>query len=398
MAWIFVILLTLTSTAYAQTQSEGRSLTELQQSVDNLLSNKWYEKLAIRGYFQFRYNRLGETNGDLTCTSCDKSLGENQGFFIRRGRLVLFGEISNRVFIYIQPDYATESSGTQNYFQIRDAYFDYALTDSKEWRIRTGISKVPYGFQNMQSSSNRGPLDRDEALNSAVPNERDTGLYLMYAPTQVRKRFQKLTKNNLKGSGDYGMLAIGAHNGQTLNKPEKNNDLHRVIRLTYPFELQNGQFIETSLQAYEGKFNVSPDNEDFYEQRTAASLIIYPQPLGFQAEYNVGQGPEYDPKQDRVRTQSLKGGYAMVNYQFILNEERFFPFIRFQNYQGGRKVEDNARAYRVNEWEIGTEWQPHAALELTVAYTVSDRRTQSSPLDRTHEKGNLIRLQAQFNY
>jgi hypothetical protein len=359
---------------------------------------KWHEKLQFRGYSQFRYNRLGETNRELICPGCDKSIGDKQGFFLRRGRLILFGEVNNRVYIYIQPDYGSEASGNQNYFQIRDAYFDYALTDSREWRIRSGISKVPFGFQNLQSSSNRAPLDRDEGLNSAAPNERDTGVYLMYSPNEVRKRFKELTLNHLKGTGDYGLLAIGAHNGQSLNRPEKNNDLHRVIRLTYPLKLDNGQFIETSIQAYEGKFNVAPINEDFYEQRTAASFVIYPQPLGFQLEYNIGQGPEYDAERDEVRSQELQGGYAMVNYQFHYKDDRFFPFIRYQQYQGGRKVDQNARSHRVNEWELGTEWQPNSGLELTVSYAISDRRTQSSLNDLSHQRGSHFRLQAQFNY
>jgi hypothetical protein len=43
----------------------------------------------------------------------------------------------------------------------------------KEYRVRIGQSKVPYGFENLQSSQNRLTLDRNDALNSAVANERD---------------------------------------------------------------------------------------------------------------------------------------------------------------------------------------------------------------------------------
>lgn len=179
-------------------------------------------------------------------------------------------------------------------------------------------------------------------MNSAVPNERDTGVYFMWSPSEIRERFKQLTSNNLKGSGDYGMLTIGAHNGQTLNRPEKNNDLHRVARFTYPFKLSSGQFIETSIQVYEGKFQVingSAIGKDFYDQRSAASLIIYPQPLGFQAEYNIGTGPEFDPEKNKVVHQNLHGGYVMTYYQFHHGKDRFFPYLRYQVYDGGKKVE-----------------------------------------------------------
>ncbi len=397
---ILVFLLSFSTIVMAR--GDNLNTADIQKVVADTLASKWYEKINIRGYAQLRYNRIFESNKDLRCSQCDKSIGGNNGFFLRRARIILFGEVSDRVYVYIQPDYASaDDAGNQlNYYQMRDAYFDYALTSDKDWRVRTGISKVPWGFQNLQSSSNRPTLDRDDALNSAIPNERDTGVYLMWSPTEIRRRFKELTSNNLKGSGDYGMLAIGAHNGQTLNRPEKNDDLHRVVRFTYPFKMENGQFIEASIQAYEGKFqmiNGLASGKDFYEQRTAATIVIYPQPIGFQAEYNIGSGPEYDPNKNVVRTQGLRGGYVMTYYQFHNGNDRFFPFIRYQLYDGGKKLESGS-AYKVEELEIGTEWQPNSALELTVAFANSDRRTQSSTTNQLHEIGHLIRLQAQFNY
>lgn len=396
-----LLMLVILLSSFAVAQDKGITVTQLQNTINETLASKWYEKIQLRGYAHFRYNRLMETNRDLKCDACDKSIGDKQGFFMRRARLTFYGEVSDKVYIYIQPDYSTDAATNQSYFQIRDAYFDYALTEDKEFRIRSGISKVPFAFDNLQSSSNRAPLDRSDALNTAAPNERDIGVYVMWAPTEIRKRFKELTSNNLKGTGDYGLIAIGAYNGQTLNKPEKNNDLHRVVRATYPFKLSNGQFIEASVQAYEGKYavNTSGTNfSDFYDQRSAASLIFYPQPIGLQLEYNIGQGPEYDPNSNSVRTQSLKGGYAQVYYQAYYENHRFFPFVRFQEYQGGRKLDDAAKMYRVREWEIGSEWQMNSALEITMAYAISDRLTQSNSSNRSDEQGQLLRLQAQFNY
>ena len=395
----FLMLVFIATTAHAQTK-EGTSLADIQKIVNDTLASKWYERIQLRGYAHMRYNRLLESNRKLTCPSCDKSVGNNKGFFLRRARLTFFGEITDRVYIYIQPDYSQDSSvgsTPQNYLQIRDAYFDYAISEDKEWRIRTGITKVPYGFDNLQSSSNRGPLDRDDAINSGAPNERDTGMFLMYAPTEIRKRFKELTQNNLKGTGDYGMIAIGAYNGQTLNKSEENNDLHRVVRFTYPFKLASGQFIEASLQAYEGKYTTTT-GQTFYDERTAASFIFYPQPFGFQVEYNIGQGPEFNKSKNAVVKDNLAGGYAQVDYNFNYKNHRFFPYVRYQEYKGGRKL-DNGNYMETKEWELGTEWQPNAAFEFTAAYAIADRVVESATATQnTDEKGQLLRLQAQFNY
>lgn len=411
MKFLVLVLLMFSAAANSQSTDErGATIADVKKLISDGFANKWYERIQMRGYAHFRYNRLLETNSKLNCSQCDKSIGNKQGFFLRRARLVFFGEVSDRVFIYIQPDYASDAlSGSpnttqQNFLQLRDAYFDYAITKDKTWRLRTGLSKVPYSFETLQSSANRGPLDRSDAINSGVHNERDLGLVLMYAPAEIRQRFKDLTSNNLKGSGDYGMIAFNVYNGQTMNRPEKNNDLHRAARFAYPFKLESGQFIEVSLGAYEGKFNTYTNNslaerdKDVYDQRTSAGVIYYPQPFGFQAEWNVGQGPEYDPTTNTVKKKNLDGGYAMINYQYYLGDHRFFPYLRYQQFKGGRKLESNATLNKVTEWEVGTEWQPMPAVELTAAYAISDRLTQSSSTNRAHEKGSLFRLQAQFNY
>ena len=125
---------------------------------------KWYDQFSIRGYAQVRYNRLLETNSKLKCEQCDRSIGDGGGFFLRRLRIIFSGQLVNNVYFYIQPDFASSVSSTSLHFaQIRDAYFDVGLDKKNEFRFRIGQSKVPYGFENIQSSQNRLPLDRNDA-------------------------------------------------------------------------------------------------------------------------------------------------------------------------------------------------------------------------------------------
>ena len=370
-------------------------------------AKKWYDEIALRGYVQVRYNRLLETNPKLKCDQCDKSWGENGGFFLRRIRLIFSGNLGDRVYFYLQPDLASSASTTGLHFaQIRDAYFDVALDTKKEYRIRFGQSKVPYGFENLQSSQNRLALDRNDALNSAVSNERDLGVYFMYAPDKIRKRFAHLVSSGLKGSGDYGVVSAGVFNGQTANKPETNNSPHAFARLTYPFELKNKQIIEASIQAYQGHFDITKNSSavkgasQYFERRVAGSIIYYPQPIGFQAEYNIGDGPEYDPASNSVLSKKLKGGYAQTMYMIRMKDGKqlLIPFVKYQYYQGGKKFENDARRYIVKDLEIGAEWQPMKNFEFVAIYTISDRTFEDSLLLNNHQKGNLLRLQAQLNF
>ncbi|PRY10618.1 phosphate-selective porin O/P [Pontibacter ummariensis] len=373
----------------------------------------WYKSISIRGYAQVRYNRLLETNPLLKCDQCDKSLGAGNGFFIRRARIVFSGNVHERLFIYIQPDFASSPGGSAlNFVQLRDAYFDLALDANKEFRIRVGQSKIPYGFENMQSSSNRLALDRSDAINSAFANERDLGLMFYWAPAEIRTRFEELTSSGLKGSGDYGVLGVGLFNGQTSNKPDANDQLHTAARLAYPFKLPNGQFIEPGVQAYSGKYVVTPDQissgvtvaseellkEGFTDRRVAGSLTVYPQPLGFQAEYNVGEGPEFDPKTSSIKVKPLHGGYAQVMYRKTVGNQVLIPFAKVQYYEGGKKHERDATSHLVQETEVGTEWQPFKNFELVADYSIASRTTRNAANLNNRQSGSRLRLQAQFNF
>ena len=369
-------------------------------------SEKWYDKIQIRGYAQVRYNGLLQTNEDLECEQCDRSWGGDNDFFIRRMRLIFFGQLSSRVYFYVQPDFASSSSTTALHFgQLRDAYFDVGIDEKSQFRFRIGQSKVPYGFENMQSSQNRLPLDRADALNSAVSNERDLGLFLYWAPTNKRKLFSSLVSSGLKGSGDYGVFGVGVYNGQTANRPELNANKHIVTRFSYPFEVKK-QIMELGVQAYTGKVTLVSTSsgvnyaEDklYDDQRVAGTFVLYPKPFGILAEYTVGRGPQFDKTLDSITTQRLHGGYVTASYKLDFKNNTLIPFVRYQVYHGGKKHELDARSYDVQDLEIGAEWQMAKYFELVVMYTMSSRRFEDFVNQDNYQRGNLLRIQAQVNF
>lgn len=396
----YFILLFISLNLFSQTDSIPK------KQID--LPKKWYETFSIRGYTQIRYNRLLETNENLSCEQCDRSWGKDGGFFMRRMRVILFGQINKNVYFYIQPDFASSPSADRLHFgQIRDAYFDVGIDSDNEYRFRIGQSKIPYGFENMQSSQNRIPLDRNDALNSAVSNERDLGVFFYWAPKNKRKLFSELVNDGLKGSGDYGIFAFGVFNGQTANNPELNNKPHVVSRITYPFQLKK-QIVELSLQAYSGtytlpKSNISSQvktNSDlgYKDERVAASFILYPKPFGIQTEYTIGRGPEFNKITDSIDLTSLHGGYITTSYLLKIKKQVLIPFLRYQYYDGGKKHERDARSYNVKEFELGAEWQVNKNFELVVNYTNSNRRFEDFTRQDNLQKGGLVRIQAQVNF
>lgn len=369
-------------------------------------TKKWFESINIRGYAQVRYNGLLQTNEDLECEQCDKSWGGENGFFFRRVRLIIYGQVNPRVYFYIQPDFASAPVSTNlNFAQLRDAYFDVGIDKENQFRLRIGQSKVPFGFENMQSSQNRLPLDRADAMNSAVSNERDLGVFFYYAPTKIRKRYSSLVSEGLKGSGDYGVIGLGIYNGQTANKPELNTNRHVVARISYPFAIKN-QIIEPGIQAYKGVYTLSTlssgvksnIDKSYLDERIGATFVLYPKPFGILAEYNVGTGPEFDKLSDSITNQRLSGGFITASYKIDFKSQILIPFVRYQKYDGGKKHELDARSYKVEELEIGAEWQPNKNFELVVMYTMSSRRFEDYVKQNNYQRGNLIRIQAQVNF
>jgi hypothetical protein len=376
----------------------------------------WYDRISLRGYAQIRYNGLFSTNDKVSCEQCDKSWGTtstapdakaNNGLFIRRARLVFSGQVHPNVFFYFQPDFASSpSTGIQNFVQIRDLYFDLSFDKKREYRVRIGQSKIPYGFENMQSSSQRLTMDRADAINSSILNERDLGMFFYWAPAEIRERFSMLVKDGYKGSGDFGVFAFGVYNGQIANKLDGNRDLNVVARVTYPFVI-GSQIIEPGIQAYTGKWAFTGEisngvtvNDPQYvkDQRVGATFVLYPRPFGIQTEYNIGTGPRYNTLTNTVDETDLNGGYVLLNYKWDIKKQHIYPFAKFQYYDGGKKYEKDARSYVVRDYEFGIEWQPIKAFELTAEYVIADRTFEDSALPINRQQGNVLRLQAQFNF
>ncbi len=387
---------------------------------------KWYDRLSIRGYAQFRYNTVFDEEGAPAQHVGDRSIGENQSFIIRRTRVIISGDVSDRMYVYLQPDFASSVPGSPDanqFAQIRDWYGDLYLDTDKVYRFRVGQSKVPFGWENLQSSSNRLPLDRSDSLNSAVRNERDLGVFFYYTPQPVQDLFKEVLDDGLKGSGNYGFLGIGVHNGQGGSFVEQNDNLHVVARLAYPFRVVNNQIAEVGLQGYTGDYVVlsaqiralgrgplirpmgtleDRNTGGIRDERVAGTFIWYPKPFGFQTEWNVGNGPGLNNLQTEVVERSLNGGYAMVMYRHASQKcGTFFPFARYNHFRGGYKAERNAPYVEIDEFEAGVEWQINDQMELVTQYTVTDRtNTTALTMGESYQqfRGQLIRTQFQINY
>jgi len=396
--------------APASTSAAGSGTTVLADAAKK--AAHWYEKLGIRGYTQVRYTSVFDEDGANLDVPADKSATDKDTFLMRRGRVILSGDAHEHLFLYAQTDFSASLSSGDVALQMRDLYGDISIDQDKEFRIRVGQSKVPYGFVNLQSSQNRLAMERPDALNSAVEGERDLGAFFYWAPKDIRARFKTLVSQGLRGSGDYGVLGFGLYTGQGLNRRDLNGTPHYVLRASYPLLLGNGQFIELGAQAYTGRFVVGTQQITApsgvltpAQGKNGVTFVYYPQPFGVEAEWNFGQGPQLSGDSTEIHSRSLHGGYVQLSWRFqdlSLNGLKLgeaTPFTRWNYFDGGRKFGRNAPSDEVNEVDIGVEWQPIPAVELMLSYTPTFQRTNTSsyPVLKT-DAAHRIGMQLQFNY
>ena len=421
---------------------EAKTMEESRGIGDTPLRERWYEKISIRGYTQLRYNFTPDN--DFLTSPGDRAIVRNNELSMRRTRLIVSGQPHDRVFVYLQGEFAGLVNNQEGTGVLRDAYADLYLTENKAWRIRAGLSKVPFGFDTVQSSQNRLALDRNDSTFSAVPNERSLGIFLYYTPPTVRERFRRLVDSGLKGSGDYGMLGIGVFNGQGIDQRDANKNKHVVFHSAYPYEFSNGQIVQVGMDAYTGQVVVSTspvvptdpsltngipvspqvtNGGNYLDERVAWHVVVFPQPFGFQAEYNIGRGPQLNADRTAVELGSSHGGYVQLFYNYKCDAycQNIFPYVRMQEYFGGSKLQSNAPRSSVRETELGIEYQFNRALELTVAYSWTQRTSgdsaslpitgpgattcaqPSSPIGCFQtpyqlQTGNLIRFQLQWSF
>ena len=86
----------------------------------------------------------------------------------------------------------------------------------------------------------------------------------------------------------------------------------------------------------------------------------------------------------------------MYKLDDVLGMAHLIPYVRGTYYDGGKKFFTNAPHYLVKELEAGVEWQIVKALEIVLAYQITDRTSDRYP--HAQEAGQVTRVQVQVNY
>ncbi len=192
-----------------------------------------------------------------------------------------------------------------------------------------------------------------------------------------------------------------------VDRTESNDGVMLVGLATWPFELDgiglDGQVFEIGGSVMRNR--IRPEIRagglsaaGFKDNRTLIHAILYPNPIGVQAEWNWGTGPEFVPATGRIEERPIDGGYVQlmgkVDHSPI---GPFYPFARWQYYRGGFKAAVNAPRLETEELELGFEFQLDPALEITTTYGWAKRK-EADERRLGQAEGQILRIQAQWNY
>jgi phosphate-selective porin len=246
------------------------------------------------------------------------------------------------------------------------------------------------------------------------------------------------------------MFALGAYNGQGANQQDQNSNYHTVARFSYPWKTESGQIYEAGIQGYTGKYvrsasaysriagqtstatapsvNSSGSADGFKDQRVGISFMMYPMPFGLQGEWNWGKTPGLETdagsviggsgnaatfKRGEIQQKNLSGGYIQTMYKIDHvkigdTDSTVIPFVRWQYFDGYSKAEANSPLNKVNDWELGAEWQIAPEVELVAYYHHMNRSNlvtgstgstnPSGNADYARFKADAIRMQLQYNF
>ena len=84
---------------------------------------------------------------------------EEHDFYLRRGRIILSGQVTEGVKAFVETDYANAGRhGVSADFDIQDAFVDVQLFGSKHW-VKGGLILLPFSFENRSSATSLLGID-----------------------------------------------------------------------------------------------------------------------------------------------------------------------------------------------------------------------------------------------
>ena len=189
-------------------------------------------KLKFSGYIQGQWEKHQESVSGLTSSNAPANLDR---FSVRRGRL-------KATYAGQNAEYLLQIDATGDAVVLKDAEATFVDTWTPfNFRLTAGQFKVPFGYEVLQSSSDREMPERATVIRVLFPGERDRGVRLVGTYNQFKLMAAAVNGNFTQGDTLY-------------NTRDKNRHADLYLRLSGDFDFlvvgvsgQWGQKVASSL-------------------------------------------------------------------------------------------------------------------------------------------------------
>jgi phosphate-selective porin len=273
-------------------------------------------RLRVSGWAQTRYSDAAGTTGS---------------FELRRARLNLRGDISDKIAYRLQADFVRSPV-------LLDAYVD---VNHLSWaRLRVGQFKVPFSYENLMSSRELLTVERSLPVLTLVPG-RDTG-------NNGRDIGFRAEGSIVRGDGkplfDY---TVGIFNGAGINRRDDNHRKDGAVRVVV--------HAAPGLQLAGSYYNGETGTAQVDRERAAAEFSFQRGNWTVRGEYLWS----------RDGSVHARGSYTMAAYRFRPQWEAVF---RFEEIDPRRLVKhDDTRGYL-----IGLNWYVNRYVKWQNNYVIFD--------------------------
>ncbi len=167
---------------------------QLEQNIDSLEQSveKTKNRLKVSGWVQAQF-QYADTAGAKNFDGGDFPTGSDNRFMIRRGRIK---------FSYAEKNvtYVMQLNATERGVNLVEVYGKITDKWTKSFILTTGVTNRNFGYEIQQSSADRASPERSRWTQTFLPNERDLGAIITYAP-QKKLNGLKIDAGLFNGTG-----------------------------------------------------------------------------------------------------------------------------------------------------------------------------------------------------
>lgn len=251
--------------------SLNKSIEHLKHEIDN------QKKLKVTGWVQAQF-QLTDTAGAKNFDGGDFLPTSTNRFMIRRGRVKFTYNGKNS-------QYVMQINGTERGMNLVEIFGKVIDPWTNSIIFTAGVMNRPFGFEIQQSSADRETPERSRFLQILVPNERDLGMMLTFAPAKGKKLFGlKIDAGFFNGTG-IAVPGTTSLNGAGVTDFDKFKDfighIHyskaskdEKIKFGIGASVYNGGFGRSSNQNYNVIKADTAGNKTWMRQDTTPSYVL----------------------------------------------------------------------------------------------------------------------------